>query len=303
MNHFSQLALIGSTASGKSALAVEVAHKKNAYILSLDSLAIYKEINIASAKPNLEEQSNIKHFGLDVIFPNEPFDVTTFIQLYHNAKAQALKDQKNLVIVGGTSFYLNILFNGISELPKISQKTKAKSHELMKNLDDAYQFLYNIDKDYLKSINMHDRYRIEKMLHLHLETKMTPTEYFEAHPPKASITEPLPIYEIAVDRDILRKRINTRTLKMIKCGLIDEVFYLEKNYTRMPNSMKSIGIKEVLSYLDGEYTKMEMKEKIVTHTAQLAKRQRTFNASQFKDKVSLPLHEMSNLLLENVAFY
>lgn len=302
MSNFSQLALIGPTASGKSALAVEVAHKNNAHILSLDSLAIYKEINIASAKPSIEERRNIQHFGLDVIFPNEPFDVTTFIKLYHEAKAKALKDQKNLIIVGGTSFYLNALINGISELPNISEKTKEQSNAMMKNLEDAYQFLYNLDKTYLQSINIHDRYRIEKMLNLHLETNMTPTEYFKANPPKASITDDLPIYEISVERDILRKRINNRTLKMIKCGLIDEVFYLEKHYTRAPNSMKSIGIKEVLSYLDGHYTKMEMKEKIVTHTAQLAKRQRTFNASQFKNKTSLPLHEMSDLLLENVAF-
>ena len=302
MSDFSQLALIGPTASGKSALAIEVAHKNNAYILSLDSLAIYKEINIASAKPSIEERSNVKHFGIDVIFPEEPFDVTTFIQLYHQAKDQAIKDGKNLIIVGGTSFYLNTLINGISELPKISKSAKEKSNERLKDLNAAYKFLYDIDKEYLKTITIHDRYRIEKMLNLYFQTAISPTKYFEMHPPKPAITHPLPIYEITVERDILRKRINTRTLKMIKCGLIDEVFYLEKNYTRSPNSMKAIGIKEVLSYLDGYYTKMEMKEKIVTHTAQLAKRQRTFNASQFKKKTALPLHELSDLLLDKETF-
>ena len=298
MSNFNQLALIGPTASGKSALAIELAHKTNAYILSLDSLAIYKEINIASAKPSIEERQNIQHFGVDVIFPHKPFDVTTFIKLYQKAKEQAIKDEKNLIIVGGTSFYLNTLINGISELPKISKETQEKSNELLKDLNSAHKFLYDIDNKYLKSITIHDRYRIEKMLNLYFQTGMTPTDYFETHPPKPSITEPLPIYEITVEREILRKRINTRTLKMIKCGLIDEVFYLEKHYTRTPNCMKSIGIKEVLAYLDGYYTKMEMKEKIVTHTAQLAKRQRTFNASQFQNKTALPLYELSNLLLE-----
>jgi tRNA dimethylallyltransferase len=298
MSNFNQLALIGPTASGKSTLAIELAHKNNAYILSLDSLSIYKQINIASAKPSIEERQNIQHFGVDVIFPNEPFDVTTFIKLYKKAKEQAIKDEKNLIIVGGTSFYLNTLINGISELPKISKETQEKSNELLKDLSSAHKFLYDIDNKYLKSITIHDRYRIEKMLNLYFQTGMSPTEYFEMNPPKPSITEPLPIYEITVEREILRKRINTRTLKMIKCGLIDEVFYLEKNYTRSPNCMKSIGIKEVLAYLDGNYTKMEMKEKIVTHTAQLAKRQRTFNASQFQNKTALPLHELSHLLLE-----
>lgn len=302
MNHFSQLALIGPTASGKSALSIEIAHKHNAHILSLDSLAIYKEINIASAKPTVNERSDIQHFGIDEIFPNEPFDVTTFIQLYEKAKKEAIKDEKNLVIVGGTSFYLSSLINGISELPTISETTQEQTTQKLKNLEAAYAFLYNIDNAYMQSINKNDRYRIEKMLNLYFETQMTPTEYFTMHPPKAVITEDLPIFEIAVEREILRNSINTRTLKMIKCGLIDEVFFLEKHYTRTPNSMKSIGIKEVLSYLDGEYTKMEMKEKIVTHTAQLAKRQRTFNTSQFKDKTSLSLDALSDLLLKKFTF-
>ena len=298
MSEFQQIALIGPTASGKSALAIELAQQNDAYILSLDSLAIYKEINIASAKPSIEERKNIKHFGVDIIFPDEPFDVTTFIKLYHSAKETALRDEKNLIIVGGTSFYLNILMSGISELPAISLKSKQKSNHLLQDLEVAHKFLYDLDKAYLQSITVHDRYRLEKMLNLYFETNMTPSEYFRANPPKPTINQKLPIYEIHVDRDILRKRITERTTQMIKMGLIEEVFYLEKNYTRRPNSMKSIGIKEVLSYLDGYYTKFEMKEKIITHTAQLAKRQRTFNNSKFTDKLSLTLEELNNLLLE-----
>lgn len=298
MSNFKQFALIGPTASGKSSLAIDAAHKNNAYILSLDSLSIYKEINIASAKPTIEERQGIKHFGVDVIFPHKSFDVTIFINLYKEAKEEAIKDEKNLIIVGGTSFYLNALLKGISDIPKISKEAKKKSNDLLKDLPSAYKFLFDIDSKYLKSIESNDRYRIEKMLNLYFQTDMPPSEYFKKHPPKPSITEPLPIYEITVEREILKKRINARTLKMIKCGLIDEVFYLEKNYTRTPNCMKAIGIKEVLFYLDGKYTKMEMKEKIVTHTAQLAKRQRTFNASQFKEKTTLTLDELRKLLLK-----
>ena len=298
MSKFQQLALIGPTASGKSALAIKLAHQNNANILSLDSLSIYKEINIASAKPTLEERENITHFGIDVIFPNEPFDVTTFVRLYHEAKEASIRENKNLIIVGGTSFYLNILLNGISELPKISENTQKKSNDFLNNLEEAHAFLYTLDSKYMSTITPQDHYRIEKMLNLYFETNLTPTEYFKAHPPEATISDDLPIYEIEVERELLRQRINKRTLTMIKCGLIDEVFYLEKNYTRQPNCMKSIGIKEVLSYLDGQYTKMEMKEKIVTHTAQLAKRQRTFNKSQFLDKTILPLEELQALLLK-----
>jgi len=297
MPNFQQLALIGPTASGKSALAIKLAKKHNAYILSLDSLSIYKEINIASAKPPLEEREGVRHFGIDVIYPDEPFDVTTFINLYLNAKKEAIQDEKNLIIVGGTSFYLHILIHGISELPSISKESQEKTTTLLKNIDEAYTFLYNLDQEYLETITKNDRYRLEKMLNLYFETGIIPSLYFKKNPPIATISDPISIYEIKVDREILRQRIQLRTSKMLKDDLIDEVFYLEKNYTRLPNCMKSIGIKEVLQYLDGKYTKLQMRESIITHTAQLAKRQRTFNNSKFKNKVSLPLETLEILLL------
>ena len=303
MSAFTQLALIGPTASGKTALAIELAKKNNANILSLDSLSIYKEINIASAKPSLEERDSIHHFGIDVLFPDEPFDVTTFIELYKSAKRDSIKEKKNLIIVGGTSFYLHSLLSGISEVPKISREAKEKSHTLLHDLTNAHTFLSKLDPLQMQSIAKNDKYRLEKMLNLYFETNTTPTEYFKLNPPKKVIIEDLPIYEIEVNRDILRERIKNRTLKMINDGLIDEVFYLEKNYTRRPNSMKAIGIKEVLKYLDGYYTKIEMQEKIITHTAQLAKRQRTFNSSKFQKKISLPLEELRSILLENKINY
>lgn len=297
MTTFQQIALIGPTASGKTDLAIQLAHQNNANILSLDSLAIYKEINIASAKPTWEERDGIPHFGIDVIFPNEAFDVTTFIQLYEEAKSKSIQEDKNLVIVGGTSFYLNILLKGISDLPKISTTTQEKASELLLDVEQAYLFLKKLDPEYMRNIEPQDRYRIEKMLHLYFETNLIPTEYFRQNPANPTIREALPIYEIEVDRDVLRQRIQKRTAKMIKMGLIDEVFYLEKHYSRQPNCMKSIGIKEVLFYLDGEYGKSEMEEKIIIHTAQLAKRQRTFNKSQFKEKTLLPLENLREQLL------
>jgi tRNA dimethylallyltransferase len=299
MNNFLQFALIGPTASGKSALAIELAHKIDANILSLDSLAIYKEIDIASAKPTEKEQAGIQHFGIDEIKPNENFDVTTFIELYKKAKEHSIKENRHLIIVGGTSFYLNILLKGISKVPKISKEAQEKSNQLLLNLPKAHAFLNELDPIYMRSIETTDRYRIEKMLNLYFETDQTPSSYFKENPPKPTITEPLPIYEIEVERELLRERIKKRTKKMLKEGLIEEVFYLEKNYTRTPNCMKAIGIKEVLAYFDGVYNKKLMEEKIVTHTAQLAKRQRTFNRSQFQEKTLRSLKSLEELLLKD----
>jgi len=297
MNNMQQLALIGPTASGKTALSIKIAQQMNAYILSIDSLSIYKEIDIVSAKPTLEEREGIEHFGLDYLYPDESFDVTTFVKLYHEVYNKASQEGKNLVIVGGTSFYLKMLIDGISTLPNISEATKNETRNYLLNLQKTYQWLYNLDPEYMDKIASNDPYRIEKALHIYLETKLTPTVYFKQFPPQPTITAPLPIYQIEIERDRLRERIALRTKMMVEHGLIDEICTLEKKYSRKPNCMKAIGIKETLAYLDGIYDKKLLIEKITTNTARLAKRQKTFNNSQFEGVVKGNVEDLENILL------
>ena len=102
-----EIAIIGPTASGKSDLALQIAQEHNAYILSLDSLSIYKEINIASAKPSAEELSQVQHFGINQLTPDEHFSVATFIDLYHDASRQANQDDKNLILDCSKVSYIN----------------------------------------------------------------------------------------------------------------------------------------------------------------------------------------------------
>jgi len=279
--HVRQIAIIGSTASGKTSLAVKTAKHLNAHILSLDSLSVYKEIDIVSAKPSLEERDGIRHFGVDVLYPDENFDVTTFISLYQDIYQRCRKEEKALVIVGGTSFYLKMLLEGVSDLPSISDEVRNEASCLLADLPKAYDLLQKKDPEYMGSIERTDRYRIEKALHIYLQTSLTPSIYFKQHPPVPTIHSALPIYQIEWERALLRERIVLRTKRMVEEGLIDEICRLEAKYTRAPNCMKAIGIKETLAYLDGFYTKDEMIEKITTNTARLAKRQRTFNHSQF----------------------
>lgn len=296
MKNIKQFALIGSTASGKTSLGVKLAQHINAHILSLDSLSIYKEIDIVSAKPTIQERSGIMHFGIDHIYPDENFDVTTFIDLYHDVYSKCKKEEKNLVIVGGTSFYLKMLLEGVSNLPKISDQTKYESSQQLLNLQNVYEKLYILDPEYMSKIKSNDHYRIEKVLELYLQTNQIPSKYFKLNPPIPTITSPLPVYQIEWDKDILRKRISLRTKQMINNGLIDEISYLEKKYTRKPNCMKAIGIKETLSYLDGLYSKDNMIEKITINTARLAKRQKTFNHSQFKNVIRGSIGELEKIL-------
>jgi tRNA dimethylallyltransferase len=295
--YIKQLALIGSTASGKTSLAVKTATHLNAHILSLDSLSIYKEIDIVSAKPTRQERGGIKHFGMDVIYPDEAFDVTTFIKLYQEVYTQCQNEGKSLVIVGGTSFYLKMLIEGVSELPAISVATKQETALLLQDLSKAYALLHKLDPEYMSKIESNDAYRIEKALNLYLETGSIPTEYFKENPPLPTISSPLPIYQIEWEREKLRERIALRSKLMINDGLIDEICMLEKKYGRAPNCMKAIGIKETLAYLDGIYNKKEMLEKITTNTARLAKRQKTFNNSQFEGVVKGNVEELERILL------
>lgn len=273
-----ELAIIGTTASGKTALSLEIANKTNSIILSLDSLCVYKEIDIASAKPTKIERGDIVHFGIDEVFPNEKFDVIEFLNLYKNAKEYAEKNMKNLIIVGGTGFYLKALVDGISDGLK-------ENTNLDMSLNDAYNLLYSLDKDYMQKIEPNDKYRVEKAYSIYKQSGLTPSQYFLKNP-KIALSPNLPIFEILWEKDELINRISLRTKQMIKSGLIDETIYLEKKYTRAPNCMSSIGIVETLEYLDGKISKQELEDKIIQNSLKLAKRQNTFNKGQFTNIVS-----------------
>ena len=296
MKNSDQLGIIGPTASGKSSLALMYASRYRGIILSLDSLALYREIDIASAKPPLRERGSIPHFGIDVITPDVPFDVTRFVALYRQARAASLAAGRPLIIVVGTGFYLKMLLEGISPLPPLSPAVDRQVAASMADLPSAYRYLSSVDPDYAQMLNPSDRYRVEKALQIFFGTGIPPTAYFRAHPPQPVITDPLPVCEITVERSALRRRIVQRTDAMFSAGLIDEVCRLERRYTRAPHAMKAIGIKEVLAYLDGRLTREEMREKIITHTAQLAKRQVTFNRSRFPEAKRATLEEMEREL-------
>lgn len=292
-----ELALIGPTASGKSDLAISIAQKIDAYILSIDSLSIYKEIDIVSAKPSKNELEKIKHFGINELYPNEYFSVEILINIYKNAKIECEKNSKNLVIVGGTSFYLKSLIDGLSTLPNITQEIKDTVEKNLQDLSGCYTLLYKLDPKYMQNIDKNDRYRIEKALLIYEASKLSPSEWFAKNPPEPVIKN-LEVFNIEVEREILRERINIRTQKMADMGLIDEVAFLEQKYTREPNAMGAIGIVEVLDYLDGKTSKNEMIELIATHTAQLAKRQQTFNRTQFENITSAKLEDLEEIILQ-----
>ena len=269
-------ALIGPSCSGKSALALNLARQFKLDIFSIDSLSVYKYIDIASAKPSKIDLNEIKHFGINLLEPHEKCNVQIFFNLLEN-----LQNKKNLLIVGGSSFYLKSMIDGLSVLPPKTKILEEEIERICLKIPLAYDLLKRIDKEYASKINPNDKYRIQKALEIFLLTNTPPSIYFK-NASKRKFSFKINIFEILKPRSELAIDIAKRTKTMFDMGLIDEVQYLKDNYSNI-QAFKAIGIKEVLLYLNGEIKKEEALNLIIKNTLSLAKRQITFNRTQFKN--------------------
>ncbi|ECW7656381.1 tRNA (adenosine(37)-N6)-dimethylallyltransferase MiaA [Campylobacter coli] len=279
---FFQIALIGTTASGKTYVANALAKEFNAVVLSLDSLCVYKEINIANAKPSKDELMNLNYFGVNLLSVDEHFNVELFIREYQKAKEFAIMNDLPLIIVGGTGFYLKTMIDGLSQ--KIQDTTSNLSN------DEIYTLLLKIDPAY--KIEKNDTYRLGKWLSIYESTNEIPSDFLK-RTQKDGVLKDIEIYELVWDREILRKRIEARTKEMIDNGLIEEARMLFSNFDNNLKALNSIGLKECKEYLENKISLKELENLITIHTSQLAKRQRTFN----KKFQSTPLDFSKALIL------
>lgn len=289
MKNTTLIAILGPSASGKSALALQIAKEIDAEIFSLDSLSIYKEIDIASAKPKKYDLDTIKHYGINELEITKPNNAMVFKNLLELAIKTTKK--QTLLIVGGSSFYLKAIIDGLSVMPVILEKEKETISTQIDSLPHPYEFLSQIDPLYAKSLQPKDTYRISKALEIFFATATAPSEYFATHP-KIPFQTPIKLYEIATDRESLKEKISLRTHQMMEEGIVQEIDHLLKKYPKNSQPFKAIGPKECISYLEGEITYKELPILISTHTAQLAKRQSTFNRTQFCNISRLPSKEI-----------
>lgn len=282
-NDIKIFAIVGATCSGKSAFALQLAPLLNAFIFSIDSLCIYKEINIASAKPSQSELKTIKHFAVDILLPNKHVSANIFLELLHESIAECRSLNKNLLIVGGSSFYLKAIMQGLSQMPNISLHDNKEFISIISSpLQNQYNFLMDIDPIYVQKINMNDTYRIQKALEIFFQTNLVPTKFFMQNPP-IPFNIPIHLYNISVERALLHENIAKRTLQMVKNGIMEEAENLLINYGNEIQPFRSIGLKECLMVLQNEMPLSDLATSITTHTRQLAKRQSTFNKTQFKN--------------------
>ena len=274
--------IVGPTASGKTALGIEVAKKFNGEVISADSMQIYKDMDIGTAKPTVDEQKQAVHHLVDFVEPDQRYSVADFKRDAEAKIEEILAKGKLPIIVGGTGLYVNSLIYNIEYTEEITDLEYRKELDKI-DLDELYKKAVEIDAEAMKKISSNDRKRIERVLEIYKATGKTKTEL-----EKESRKEPkydFKIYGLLWDREKLYERINLRVDLMIEQGLIKEVEDLLKKYKEFPTAMQGLGYKEVVEYLEGNLTKEEMIDKIKQDTRHYAKRQMTWFRA-YKDDIT-----------------
>ena len=271
--------IVGPTASGKTALSIELAKKINGEIISSDSMQIYKDMDIGTAKVTKEEADGIKHYLVDCLSPDERYTVSDFKKDAENAIEEILKKGKTPIVVGGTGLYVNSLIYGIEyqdmnfdEQYRNELMQKAETEEGLKKLwEDANR----IDPEAMKKISHNDKKRIVRVLEIFKATGKNKTEQ-EILSRCNGVKYDYKVFGITMDREKLYTRINLRVDLMIEKGLEEEVRNLIEKYSEFPTAMQGLGYKEVVEYFDGILTREEMIEKIKQESRRYAKRQLTW---------------------------
>ena len=272
------IVICGPTASGKTALSIEVAKKINGEIISCDSMQIYKDMNIGTAKPTKEEMGEIKHYLIDYVLPTERYSVAEYKKDAKKAIKEVIEKGKTPIIVGGTGLYVDSLIYEI-EYPEIKfdeeYRKKLEKEVEEEGLEKLYEKAKKIDPIAIQKISKTDKKRIQRVLEIYHATGKTKTEQ-EIIPRQKEPEYAYKVYGLLWDRQKLYDRINLRVDIMIEQGLIEEVKTILKKYSEFPTAMQGLGYKEVVQYLNKEITKEEMIEKIKQETRRYAKRQMTW---------------------------
>ena len=295
------IVICGPTASGKTSLGIEVANRLNGEIISCDSMQIYKDMNIGTAKPTDEEQKMAKHHLIDFVSPDKRYSVADFKIDATKEIEDILKRKKVPIIVGGTGLYVNSLIYNIEfkeEITDIEYREKLDEIEI----DKLYEKALEIDPEAMKKISQNDRKRISRILEIYHSTGKTKTELEEES--RKELKYDYKIFVLSMDREILYDRINKRVDLMIENGLIKEVEDILKKYNDFPTAMQGLGYKEVVEYLNNNITKEEMIEKIKQETRRYAKRQltwfRSYKDAKWLDGIKNSKEENVKIIMEEI---
>lgn len=271
---------MGPTASGKTALGIQLAQQLNGEIISVDSALVYKGMDIGTAKPTEEERKNIPHHLIDILDPLETFSTGRFREEALQLMKEVTEKGKMPILVGGTMLYFNVLFNGLALLPEADIEVRKKLDEELatKGKQAMHDRLNSIDPASAKRIHPNDPQRVQRALEVY-ELSGKPMTYFfyEAQQNKIPFKQ-IKLIVAPENRNLLHEKIAQRFRAMIDNGLVEEVRSLHQrgDLTEKNSAIRAVGYRQVWSFLKGEYGKDEMIEKGIIATRQLAKRQYTW---------------------------
>lgn len=273
------ICIAGPTASGKTALAVELAKELNGEVVSCDSMQVYKRMDIGTAKPTLEEMQGIPHHMIDVAEPWEDFSVSRYCDMAAPIVDDILSRGKTAVIAGGTGLYMDCLIRGnaFAPFPATGVRERLEAQADTVGMEAMLSQLRSVDPDAAGRLHLSDRKRILRALEVYLETGETITEHnrkTQAVPPRYS---PLWLGLDFAQREELYRRIDLRVGLMLQQGLVEEIRgLLAEGIPEKATAMQAIGYKEFVDALDGRCTIEEAADQVRQSSRRYAKRQLTW---------------------------
>ena len=266
------IAVVGPTASGKTKLAIELAHKLNGEVVSADSRLVYKGFDIASAKPTMEEREGIPHHLIDIVEPEFNYSAGNYVEDAKRAIEDILSRGKTPIVAGGTGLYFRVLLEHY-DLPKVETDFELRANLEKRSKEDLLEELEKVDKITYERVKDANLRRIIRALELIKTLKKPLSEIQLEKEPEYNVEWIMP--EIP-SREWLYDRINKRVDIMVEMGIIDETKNLIAKHGRIGNIVDTIGYKEILTYLDGQATLDEALDKLKQHSRNYAKRQLTW---------------------------
>ncbi len=281
----------GPTASGKSALGIDIAKEFNGLIINADSQQVYHNLQILTARPNAYELSQAEHVLYGHKDAQESYSVGTWAKEVVREIEKAKENNQMPIILGGTGFYLKTFIKGISKMPEIPSNVRNEILTYIKNVgnEQAHTLLKSLDPQASERIAINDSQRLGRALEIHQFTGKTMSEWWQENPPIPYLENANFIdYTLLPPREQLYESCNQRFTKMLQANAIEEVkSLLSKNIERSKTIMKTLGVPELIDYLE-EKTSLEQATILAQQsTRKFAKRQITFFKNQLKDATQL----------------
>lgn len=278
------ISLVGPTSSGKTDIAVELAKILDGEVISADSRLVYRDFNIGTAKPDMQEMQGVEHYLIDVASPEITYTVSDYVKAAKQAIEEIRAKGKIPILTGGTGFYIKALLEGL-DIPKVApdEDFRLEMRDFAEKFgnDALYQKLTELDPTAAEKLHPNDVFRVIRALEIHRGTGELPSKQQVLKEPEYNA-----IYFglNAQDRNFLYEKINLRTDIMLEKGFVAEVEGLIAKYGRNLQMLNTLGYKEICEYLDGGTTLDEAREKIQKNTRNYAKRQLTWFRANEKIK-------------------